>query len=560
MKSIIFINLFIFLLLGCASGTKVKKTDASESRKNIRNERAYNHFLEGELYDFQDQYEKGLIEYYQSLLYDSSSAQIYKAIARDHMRLQQYSSAVEYLKRAHKLDPQEKEVLNYLGEAYYNLKEFPKAISYYEQLFALDPYNTSVQNNLIYLYSRLNQDNKLLDFYGKLTEYYPGDTDRAIQYAMTAIKQKKIDVAKQILNQVVEEDSTQLKARFVLGNLYEMQKDTAAAIRSYQKILAAEPDFEDALTHLYRIYRSKQDWEGLENTFLPIVNSDPDNAQARLILAEAYYYQDKQDKADDILATVLKDKEFRPAALEMRGRIAFEKENFDEAEKYFTMLTEEDPQNRFGWLFLAIINNQQEKYNNTISILRKALDIHGEDPDLLGLYGSTLNEVGKQEEALPVLEKAHQIKPDDINTTSSLAALYDQLKMWKKSDSLYETAIKKFPENALLLNNYSYSLSERGIQLNRALEMVRKALEIDSANGAYLDTMGWIYYQLGEYQNALQYIQKAMAEREDSAEVIEHLGDVYLKLGKPDEARKYWEKALGKNPENIDLKKKLQTL
>jgi tetratricopeptide (TPR) repeat protein len=132
--------------------------------------------------------------------------------------------------------------------------------------------------------------------------------------------------------------------------------------------------------------------------------------------------------------------------------------------------------------------------------------------------------------------------------------------MWQKSDSLYEVSIEKHPDNSLLLNNYSYSLSERGIQLEKALSMVKKALKSEPDNGAYLDTIGWIYYKMGDYKAAQDYIKKALQLRDDNPEVIEHLGDVYYKMNLLDEARINWEKALELDPQNIELKQKIDNL
>jgi tetratricopeptide (TPR) repeat protein len=74
---------------------------------------------------------------------------------------------------------------------------------------------------------------------------------------------------------------------------------------------------------------------------------------------------------------------------------------------------------------------------------------------------------------------------------------------------------------------------------------------------AYLDTIGWIYFKLGDYEKAKYYIQMAV-EKGGSPVVIEHLGDVYFKLGNIDKAIEYWKKALEKNPSNEKLKEKIK--
>ncbi|HFE65223.1 MAG TPA: tetratricopeptide repeat protein [Caldithrix sp.] len=553
--------LLIVLLLsaGCASGTRVTKKPVVLKRSLFDRE-AYSHYLEGALFDFGNQFEKALIEYYQALTYDSTSAQILKAIARDYLRLQKFESAMLYLKKSYRRNPRDPEILNYLAKASYNLKDFQQSVFYFEKLLELTPYNTDVQNSLVFLYTHLQMSDRLIAFYKRMMELYPNDQRRTMQYALACLQNKKTDEAQRVLNEVVQSDSSQLQAWFMLGSLREMQKDTVGAIQIYRKILQKAPSFTDVLEHLYRIFRAKQDWQSIEAIYQPLVKNDSTNSEAHLILAEAYYLQKKRDAARKILQPILKDNEYRPGALELLGRIALEEDDLAEAENYFTLLTRENPKNRFGWLFLGVIYNRQKEYQKVLSTLRNALNVHKNDPDLLVMYGSALDAAGQGEEALKPLEKAVQLEPDNINAIAGLAAQYDKLKMWDRSDSLYESALKKFPENALLLNNYSYSLSERGVQLRKAQQLVDRALQIEPDNGAYLDTKGWIYYRMGQFQNAYIFIKKALEQREESAEVIEHLGDVLLKLGKPDEARQYWKKALEKAPDNEALKEKIRKL
>ncbi len=579
---VLFLPLYLTHCASTSKTTQSRQISSNQTSKVETDGKAYSHYLEGALYDFQNQYEKALIEYYQALLYDSTSAQILKAIARDLMRLQRYDSAVEYLKKSYKLNPEDPETLNFLGEAYYNDKKYKKSLHYYKQLFKLDPYNQSVQNNLVFLYSNLKMDNQLLNFYKKLTTLYPGSSKHTIQYAMALLKRKKVDKAQNLLEQVVKAETTpsqnmeetndvdltkeelrnfsNLNILYVLGTLHETKKDTAKAIDIYKLILDENPQFEDALTRLFRIYRSRGNWDAIGNIYQPIISQDTSNSRARLILSEAYFYQEKMDSARMVLEPVMEDNKFRTSALELLGRIAFEENSLDEAENYFSLLTNENPKNKFSWIFLTLINNRQNQYNESIHILENALVHHQKDPDLLSLYGSTLSEMGKDKKAIEPLEKAHKLNPKDVNTIASLAAVYDKLKMWEKSDSLYESYLEKDSDNALLLNNYSYSLTERDVQLDKALNMAKKALKIDPKNGAYLDTMGWIYFKLGKYDKARQYIQQALDSREESAEVIEHMGDVYFKLNQLDKARQYWEKALEKDPENGDIKQKIQNL
>ncbi|MCH7679186.1 tetratricopeptide repeat protein, partial [candidate division KSB1 bacterium] len=148
--------------------------------------------------------------------------------------------------------------------------------------------------------------------------------------------------------------------------------------------------------------------------------------------------------------------------------------------------------------------------------------------------------------------------PENAVIMGVLGASFDELDEKEKSAEYYEKALKIQPDNAILLNNYGYSLSVHGERLEEALEMVSRALEADPENGSFLDTIGWVYYKLGNYDKALEYIKKSVAIRNSSAEVLEHLGDVYEKLGQMELAVENWQKAKALDPDRESLTTRLQ--
>jgi Tfp pilus assembly protein PilF len=123
---------------------------------------------------------------------------------------------------------------------------------------------------------------------------------------------------------------------------------------------------------------------------------------------------------------------------------------------------------------------------------------------------------------------------------------------------MYERALQIDPRNHLLLNNYSYSLAERGIQLDRALSMSKQAVSQQPENQSYLDTYGWIFYMMGNFREAEQWIRKAIDLGSKSAVVNEHLGDVYSKLSEKEKAIEYWEKALKIDSNNQSVRDKIR--
>jgi Tfp pilus assembly protein PilF len=166
--------------------------------------------------------------------------------------------------------------------------------------------------------------------------------------------------------------------------------------------------------------------------------------------------------------------------------------------------------------------------------------------------------VGRNEEAARSLERARDLNPKDVPTISQLALVYEQMGRQELTDSLYEEALRLEPDNHLILNNYGYSLSERDIQIERALGMAQRAVEAQPDNASYLDTIGWIYYRLKDYPKAEEHILKAIQRGDVSPVVHEHLGDVYHAMGDSERAMEQWNIALRMEPGNAALKAKVE--
>ncbi|MDQ3135535.1 MAG: tetratricopeptide repeat protein, partial [Acidobacteriota bacterium] len=105
------------------------------------------------------------------------------------------------------------------------------------------------------------------------------------------------------------------------------------------------------------------------------------------------------------------------------------------------------------------------------------------------------------------------------------------------------------PNNATVLNNLGYFLTERNERLNEALEMVKRAVRVEPANASFLDSLGWVYFKLGQLDEAERHLSEAAKRNTRSATIQDHLGDVYQRRGKTADARAAWQKALSLSTE-----------
>lgn len=120
---------------------------------------------------------------------------------------------------------------------------------------------------------------------------------------------------------------------------------------------------------------------------------------------------------------------------------------------------------------------------------------------------------------------------------------------WAKAEPDMQKALELEPEQPSVLNYLGYSWADQRIHLDRALQMIRRAVELRPRDGYIVDSLGWVYFRLGHLDDALRYMEQAVELRPQDATINDHLGDVYWRVGRRAEARFQWERALRLEPE-----------
>lgn len=165
------------------------------------------------------------------------------------------------------------------------------------------------------------------------------------------------------------------------------------------------------------------------------------------------------------------------------------------------------------------------------------------------------------------LEKAEKILNDALsidslndNIYSNLGWLYDKWGKFALSNMNYENAIEINPRNDVALNNYAFTLIERGERLDYAKELIETALELSPNNPSFLDTYGWLFYKLKKYQLALKYILESIKLGVESYEPFLHLAIIYFELGENKLAQEYIQKAFEMEPNNEKVNRKMKEI
>jgi tetratricopeptide (TPR) repeat protein len=157
---------------------------------------------------------------------------------------------------------------------------------------------------------------------------------------------------------------------------------------------------------------------------------------------------------------------------------------------------------------------------------------------------------GRHDLAVPLLETLVTGEPTSTELRFRLGAAYERSGQTPQAVDTFRGLLASAPDFHMALNYLGYMWAEKGENLPEALAMVRKALTFEPENPAYLDSLGWVYFQMGDYRRALEPLERAAVLMPGDGTVLEHLGDVQRALGKLGEARATYERALALEDDN----------
>jgi Flp pilus assembly protein TadD len=125
----------------------------------------------------------------------------------------------------------------------------------------------------------------------------------------------------------------------------------------------------------------------------------------------------------------------------------------------------------------------------------------------------------------------------------------ERLKRWPRAEKDFLQALELEPEQPFVMNYLAYSWVDQNLNLDRATGMLVRAVELRPDDGYIVDSLGWVYYRLGEYRKGVGYLERAVELRPQDPVINDHLGDAYWRVGRRQEARFQWRRALSLGPE-----------
>jgi tetratricopeptide (TPR) repeat protein len=429
---------------------------------------------------------------------------------------------IEMLRRATDRTPNERS-LTTLGAAYEQMRDFANAAEVFKRALALKPDNAQIKRALAQNLLYAEQYDAALQQFEELAQADPKDAQSQLRIAEIYRRRRLFDKATAALAKAKEIDGESLEVRYDEVNLLDAQGKTTEAITKLRTMLdestkrnynAAEKSSRLMLIErLAELYRDTHQYPKAVETVRLITEIEP-TAGPRV--------------AANIIETYRVAKDFNAAQTEAEAAI----------KKY--------PQDQVVKTVRASLLADMGRTDEAAAQMRTLL---GGDRDrevyiqLAQVYEKGKN-FGEMEKALDAAEKLSDSKPEKETIYFMRGAMLEKQKKYPAAEAEFRKVIESNPKSAGALNYLGYMLADRGIRLDEAADLIRKAVELDPQNGAYLDSLGWVNYRLNKLDEAERNLRESIERIAGDPTVYDHLGDVYLKQGKVKDAIAQWQLSL----------------
>ena len=499
------------------------ESNAEIVTKPKENVRAIAHFMDGQLFMSQGNYSMAILEFQDALELDPEASTIIVSMAECYWKLGKAKKSEELLFNALNINPTDNEAREILANQYIYQNKHDKAIEQY----------------------RVLAENAI-----------EGDTKYLIALAKLVLSQNNINESISLFIKAYEKDKSRIDILEEAANLSLRSRQLEKATNLYKQLIDIDKNNSYYLSTYIDLIVMSGDYDNGIVALKSLIDIEGETTERLSQLGILYYNTNRIVKAKPIFNKLLSMDHFDATTMHFLSNIYIEQGILDSALIIANKIIDHHPSDPRGYLDAALTELNNENPIGAIEILEPVNRTFNNEFSIQYLLGSSYQQLEEYDKATVVLRQSLKIYPESRGARHTLAIASDALNYWNESDSLYEGLIESDTNDVQALNNYSYSLVERNIQLNKALAMAKKAIELEPNNAAYLDTIGWIYYKMDNVDKALSFIRKSVELDNNNAVVLEHLGDVLFSNNQIEEAMLFYLKALDIDKNNEILQQK----
>ena len=501
--------------------------------------------------------------------------------------------AIEQYEQIVKLDPKSVEDHLLLGRLYRLNNELLKSENEFKEAVKIQPDSEEAVTTLAYLYNEEGDSGRAL----QVLNTVPDKARTAKVYSAlgyTYEQQKDYKQAVQSYKKSTELDSDNLDA--VRGLAQNLMNDgqTDAALEQYKAVVEADPSDAQTYMRIAEVDRRNGKYDQAMEALKKAAAIVPDSVEVQYNIALIDEVQGKYDDAAQILNTLLQktehadadysssDKNNRALFLERLGTIYRESNRYQLADETFRKMLDLGDENAVrGYQEIIDTYRENKQWQQATDVAEEGAKKFPNDRGLQMMAASQEADMGNATPAIERVKAMAKGNSDDRDVYIALAQMYSRVKDWdnaeknidkaielsskqedkdyaifvagsiyerqkkyEKAEELFHKVLADDPKNAAALNYLGYMLADRDTRLDEALGYIRRAVALEPQNGAYLDSLGWVYYKMGNYDLAEENLRRASERMSNDPTIQDHLGELYQKTGRLKLAAMHWERSL----------------
>jgi len=419
-----------------------------------------------------------------------------------------------------------------------------EVLNTYEKVLKLDPKQKNVYLMLGRLYLEKEDQKNAFRIYKDLVRLYPDSYAGFFYLGRIHIQRKEYVDAERCFKQSLLLDPSIEAPKFELVGLYKLQKKNDKVIEMYKKIIYDNQDNIHAHVGLGLFYKTLGMKEKSEQVFYLLSKKAADVSPVVTEVLVNYIEKNNIMDAVTILKGLLKG---QPDNSEFNYAMAVAYDRNQKKDETLQYLKKVKPDSKFYTIAVvhtAAVLHDSGKTQEAITTIEKATDVQPDNLELFYFLAFLHEEAGNLGKAIEVLKAAITIDDHNTKLHYRLGVVYDKAGNRQESINSMKRVIEIEPSNANALNYLGYTYADMGTDLDEAERLINEALRYKPDDGYILDSLGWVYYQRGNYEKASEYLKKAGSLVLNDPTVFEHLGDVNEKLKNIEQSLEYYKKSL----------------
>ena len=432
-----------------------------------------------------------------------------------------------------------------LAELAFKAKKYDEALSLLENVFGRDPDYVDgrrLQSNVLLT---KGDTKKAIEALERLDQTYPDSPLIKYDLARAYVKNNNMNQAAVALDQAVSLNPNYDDAVLLLGQINVATGHAEKAIEPLTLLLKRRPDLKNAALGLAAAYSSLGRFDDVAAVLHNQAELTPNDPQSQIALGMALRQAKRNNEARQAFEKAVQLMPNNLFAIDQLIELDLLDKRFDAARQRIRSQFQKNPDVGAAHYLEGKILVAEGKWDAAEAELQRTLEL---DPnfvaacDLLAQAYLATNQLPK---AVNQLQALLSKNPNNTATLMTLALVYDRMKDYSKARDAHEKLLAIQPNFVPALNNLAYLYAERLNDLNKAYDLARKAHDLQPQDAAAADTLGWVLYKRGDYQQALTILQESAEKLPDSPEIQFHLGMTAYMMGQADLARVALRKAAG---------------